>query len=135
MTLEELKAIVSKISYRDWEFRVLTKGDGFLLQVRFMAPDSITGEPALQSCRKWYISSFATKNEVVGTAYKAIETAVIHEAREEFKYRGRAIFNPHQDPDALADAEQKLDARKPSLLEAIDQARGGPAPIGRLTTI
>lgn len=101
MTLGEIQEIIKRISYRDWEFRVMPKGDGFLLQIRFMAKDSTGNDPELklQSCRKWYLSSHSVRAEIVRTAWKAVEAAVLHEAQEEFLYRGSAIYNPHLDPD------------------------------------
>lgn len=115
MTFDEIKKIVSLCKYRDWEFRVLEKGDGFLVQLRFMAKDSASDDPTpkLQSCRKWYVSSHSSKGEVVRTCWKAVEAAVMHEAQEDFTYRGKSIMNPHLDPDALIDGgEQKLSVRK-----------------------
>jgi hypothetical protein len=41
------------------------------------------------------------KDEIIQTAYKAVEAAVLHEMRESFKYRGRAIFDPHISVDTL----------------------------------
>lgn len=101
LKLEEIVAIVKEIKFLDWKFFIMEKGDGFLLQIKFFAADSTQpgAEPVLQSCRKWYISSHSVKAEVVRTAWKAVEAAVLHEAQEEFKYRGVAIFNPHLDPD------------------------------------
>jgi hypothetical protein len=106
LTFHEISSIVKQITYKDWEFRVIEKGDGFLLQVRFMAPDSDKpgSEPVLQGCRKWYVSSHATKNEVVRTAFKAVMAAVEHEACEAFLYKYVAIFNPHFDPDTVVSA-------------------------------
>ncbi len=114
MTFQDFKYIVSQISFRDWEFRTMEKGDGYLLQVRFMSPDSTSDNPTpvLQSCRKWYVSTHASKAEVVRTAWKAIEAAVIHEAQEQFQYRGTAIYNPHLDPDSVT--EVKLSSRPKS---------------------
>lgn len=43
------------------------------------------------------------KNEIVTTAFKAVMTAMEHEVRENFRYRGASIFNPHMDPDKLVD--------------------------------
>jgi hypothetical protein len=113
MTLNEIESILKDVSYRDWEFRVVEKGDGFLLQVRFMAPDSDHpgSEPTLQSCRKWYVSSHAVKAEIVRTAWKAVEAAVLHEAQEGFRYKGQVIYNPHLDPDQLAAGDQVLNVR------------------------
>ncbi|WNM70141.1 hypothetical protein [Myxococcus phage Mx1] len=98
---QDVEAVVQNIKFRDWEFRVLAKGDGFLLQIRFMAPDSVTGKVELQSCRKWYLSAHSTRNEIVRTAWKAVLAAIEHEAAEDFKYRGVAIMNPHLDPDDI----------------------------------
>lgn len=42
-----------------------------------------------------------TVSELVQTALKAVLTAVEHEVREQFLYRGRAIFNPHCDVEEL----------------------------------
>lgn len=60
--------------------------------------------------RKWFISQHATRSEVVQTVLKAILTALEHEAREHFRYKGRAIFAPHFSVDglvALVDREQE----------------------------
>lgn len=51
------------------------------------------------------------KSEVVATAMKAVLAAEEHEARELFKYRGKAIFNPHIDVDALAGVCEKVETR------------------------
>lgn len=107
MTFDEMKALVADIKFRDWEFRVMEKGDGFLLQVRFMALDSTGDDPTphLQSCRKWYVSSHASKGEIIRTAWKAVEAAVLHEAQEDFLYRSKSIYNPHLDPDAVVEVK------------------------------
>jgi hypothetical protein len=96
--------ILEKITYKPgWKFRLLKKGDGFLLQVVFSAPCTVTGAMQEQRGRKWYVSSHACVGEFVRTAFKAIEAAEMHELQENFRYRGEAIFDPHRDPDTLAD--------------------------------
>jgi len=95
MTSSQVLGIIAKLKYRDWGFYVGVMGDGFYLQIRFDAPDSQTGKVETQHCRKWYISTWMTETEIVDTAYKAIETAVIHEMKEEFTYKGHMIYNPH----------------------------------------
>lgn len=84
----QLAAVLRQVQYRQWQFRVQPKGDGFLLQPRFVDP-----EQGLQGGRKWYISSHATKSEVVQTAFKACLTAEEHEVREYFTYKGQRIFS------------------------------------------
>jgi hypothetical protein len=100
---QELLAIIADIKFASWEFVVTDKGDGWNLQVQFYAPDidNLDLPDTLQKGRKWYISSYATRQEVVRTAFKACLTAIEHEACEQFKYKGVAIHNPHIDPDEL----------------------------------
>ncbi len=113
MTLDDLQGVVSEVEFRDWEFRVLEKGDGFLLQVRFMALDSSgTDTWEMQSGRKWYISSHACMAEIVRTAWKAVEAAVLHEAQESFKYRGVILHDPHLDPDAYVETPYARSVRR-----------------------
>lgn len=102
MNLLALNAILAGCHFRDWIFYIGQIGEGFYLQVIFTADDHDSGAAARrQSGRKWYVSAHATSGEVVQTALKAVLTAVEHEAREEFRYKGQAIFGPHLDVDAL----------------------------------
>ena len=111
----EVEAILSEVQFRDWTFHVGADqhGDAWL-QVRFIDADSTdVHRTFLQQCRKWRLSPHMTKSEVVQTAFLAVLTAVEHEAREHFKYRGHAIFGPHFDVDDLASlcAATKFDER------------------------
>jgi hypothetical protein len=94
-TFKEVESIINNISYKDWNMRVMEKGDGFLLQVLFKAIDIKTGEMQEQRCRKWYISSHCCTSEVIRTAFKAIEAAELHELHENFNYKGKRVFDPH----------------------------------------
>lgn len=98
-TIKNVNAIISNIKFKPprWGggFRVLEKGDGFLLQLRFNALDVTTNTKTLQSCRKWYISAHATETEIVETAFKACRAAVEHELCEHFLFQGRRIYSPH----------------------------------------
>jgi hypothetical protein len=100
LSIDNVKALIDKIDLGklldSWHFRVLEKGDGFLLQLRFIAHDTETGEyGVLQSCRKWYVSPYSTSTEVVETAFKACRMAVEHELRESFRYEEQAVYSPH----------------------------------------
>lgn len=79
--------VASEIRYKDWEIYVST--DESYLQVRFLS-DGLN-----QLGRKWKLSEHMTKSEVVQTALAAVLAAEEHEARENFTYCGRNIFNPH----------------------------------------
>lgn len=113
-TYEQVLAIVQQIKYKEgWDFRLEERMDGFLLQLRFMDTDIETGELALQSCRKFFVSKYSTVSEVIRTAFKSVEAAEHHEMCEKFKYRDVAIYNPHLDLDNLANFVQNetLDRR------------------------
>ncbi len=109
LTVEDMRDIVDEISYLDWRINIYDEGDRSFLQCAFIANDLVTGEPQWQRSRKWFLSPHMTKSEVVSTALKAVLTAVEHEVRESFRYRGSAIFGPHFDVDALADFAKRAD--------------------------
>ena len=50
--------------------------------------------------------------EIVQTAFKAVLTALEHEARENFTYRGHSIFDPHWDVEKLVELRAKDGAIK-----------------------
>jgi hypothetical protein len=95
-----IQQILACVDYKDWLFHVGRMGDGYYLQLNFLALVS-SDSPTQWTSRKWYISPHACKSEVIQTALKAVLTAEEHEARERFLYKGRAIFGPHKDVDAL----------------------------------
>lgn len=95
MTRDVIEEILGHITYRDWRFNLEERGGGFLLQVMFNAPCATSGILEEQRCRKWYVSKYACDNEVVRTAYLAVQQAVIHELDENFLFCGQRIHNPH----------------------------------------
>jgi hypothetical protein len=110
-TLDDLNFIIKNVNYKqDWEFRCGEMGDGFFIQVRFHAEDStfpedenetFSKEVTVQSGRKWYVSKYATKSEVIQTAFHACLKAEEHECREWFRYKNEAVFCPHYSIDEL----------------------------------
>jgi hypothetical protein len=95
MTLKILQHLLTRVSFRDWRFAASESGGGFLVQVGFKVGRT------RQYGRKWYVSAHAVENEVIQTALMAVLTALEHEAREDFRYRGEAIYAPHFAPEAL----------------------------------
>jgi len=98
LTLALLKGILADVKFGHWVFSAdVAMGDGFFLQVRFVTPGQrgTMDGATLQRGRKWYVSRFSTDGEVLQTALKAVLTALEHEARESFTYKGHAIFGPH----------------------------------------
>ena len=108
MNLETINRVMRDIEFGDWRFFVRTLPEGWLFYLRFVAADLTR-----QSTRKWYISPYATESELVQTVFKAVLTACEHEVRESFFYRGKAIFGPHFDVNALVDSMPPLELRDP----------------------
>ena len=71
------------------------------LQVAYNAPCTKTGMVQTWKGRKWYLSEFMTRDEVVKTAYAAFKAAVEHEVMEGFTIDGKVLFNPHVSFEAL----------------------------------
>ena len=113
MDLAEAKEILSRVRYRQgWFFNVADRGDYLTLQVRFSAPDLVTGCPEYQNGRKWLVSRYSTPSELVTTAFKAVLTAEEHEIRESFRYRGKMIFGPHFNVEALVSVAGSTECRE-----------------------
>jgi hypothetical protein len=110
MKLQAIKDIVALISYKPgWHFIVgqTRKGEPYIqiavTEEAEAARCAFTGDIASWKGGKRTLSFHMCKQEIVGACLDAIKTAEMHEMHEYFRYRGRAIFNPHLDPDALYD--------------------------------
>jgi len=107
--LMRLNKLLRNVKYKNHQFRVVSKPglDGFLLQSRFSAPCQFQKSETMQAGRKWYLSPYMTRSEVIQTAFKAVLTAEEHEVRESFLFKGQAIFGPHIDVEWWAKAMNK----------------------------
>jgi hypothetical protein len=117
--IEVFKKYLEDVKYRDWDFNVQMDGERAYLQIGFWEYDSslpldVQNCKTYQKGRKWFLSPYMTKSEVVQTALKAVLTAEEHEARERFTYKGKCIFGPHFCIDRLAAVcnEDSFDKRK-----------------------
>lgn len=109
MDFDGLIQTMTAVRYLDWVWLMGYMGDGFFIQPAFTDP-----KDGPQKGCKWYISTYATKSEVIQTALKATLACLEHEAREKFTYRGVAIFGPHFNVDVLHEmaSSHMLDSRK-----------------------
>lgn len=108
---DRVRALLQRVEYKGWTARLQRAGDGVLLQLRFMAMDTVTGALEEQACRKWYISSHAVDSEVLQTVFKAVLTAEEHETRELFKYDGVPVFGPHVSIEGRLQQQQQIEVR------------------------
>lgn len=103
--------------YENWRFLLHDKGDGYLLQLSYYEADvdnPLGGPPVEQKTRKWYISPYSTKTEIVRTAYKMVMTSLEHRLGEHFTFGGRRVYNPHFSVDGLSELDtwKIIDVRK-----------------------
>jgi hypothetical protein len=101
LSAADLLNILAEVKYPSKEFVVLEEDDRLFLQAQYWERCVDTGALELQKTRKWVVSRYATKSEVIQTAFKAVLTSAEHQVREHFKYRGRAVFGPHFNVDQL----------------------------------
>lgn len=112
-----LQAILDDCDFGDWSFTVGGDPDHFLyLQVGFDAECARAGIDTFCKGRKWLISPHMTKSEIVQTAFKACLTAMEHEAREDFRYRGEPVFAPHFDVERLVELSKDPEAQDARVL-------------------
>lgn len=121
--LEFLERTVQEIQFRDWTFRVEPLADGFYVQPTFMAPSTEDGTIDRQNGRKWYISKFATIDEIIKTVWLGIEIALRHEAMEDFKVDGLAIFHPHTSVSALIELQNTTELVRRQQFNLEDEAK------------
>ncbi len=100
----DVKAVIAEISYKP-NWAIICQNS--YLQVEVIGVCSIDGSPQKWRGAKHRISSHMCKQELVGLAFTAIKQAEEHEMREFFRYKGASIFNPHLDPDVLAEVAKK----------------------------
>lgn len=103
--LEEVLDWLKDVSCPPYTFEAFLRGDEVFIQAHYMEPDRDDpggfGLPVKQTTRKWFLSRFATHSEVIQTALKCALTSAEHRIRESFKYRGRRVYSPHYNVDAL----------------------------------
>jgi hypothetical protein len=99
--IDRFANVLARVSYPGFYFIVSASNGGSYLQIKFTGPCNVTGEECEWKSRKWLLSTHMTDGEIVQTAFKAVLTALEHEARERFTYRGWSIFDPHYDVEAL----------------------------------
>lgn len=103
MTNERAQEILAQVKFLGYAFRIV--GDfqrSAYLQAVFDAPCNVQGgADTTQTTRKWLLSRYMGPSELVQTAFKCVLTSIEHEAREQFTYKGAAIFGPHFDVERL----------------------------------
>jgi hypothetical protein len=96
-----LRSVLGRVVYPGYHFTAHERSGMVYVKAQFMAPCAKTGEPERQTTRRWLIRPDASEMEIVQTLFKLVLTSLEHEARENFKWCGRAVLGPHMDLDQL----------------------------------
>ena len=111
INLREMQEVIDQITYKPgWEFTVQREraGGRAYLQATVTEEMPATGDNAFWRSAKYYLSYHMCRQEIVGVAFNCVRDAEEHEMREWFRYRDSAIYNPHLDPDILAEIASRL---------------------------
>jgi hypothetical protein len=109
-TLQDIKDVLSRVSFPNYTFNVKENTAGLYLQIMCQGKCNVTGDDSKWFSRKWTLSYHMTDGEIVQTAFKAVMTAVEHEVRELFTYRDESIFDPHYDVEKLVELRKQADS-------------------------
>lgn len=97
-----VEGLLTQVDYPGLEFQTqVEEGRVFLRVHNPEGINNVTSEDEPWSGRWWRLSEHMTDSEIVGTAFKAVVTALEHEARENFLYKGHAVYDPHLDVEEL----------------------------------
>jgi len=134
MELEHVEELIRSIEFEfageHWRFELKDEGGRLHLRTAFILPDCETRVATRMNGRWFPLSQHMTRSEVVGTAFLAVMTAVEHEVREAFTFKGERIYGPHHDVDGLVamcrsvrpDVRGTVVQRAPQLFAAGEQA-------------
>lgn len=106
--------VLGSVKFKNWTVRTFWAIREQVLYLQISASEScnVTGKPMIWNSRKWLLSKHMTDGEIVQTAFKAIMTAMEHEVREQFTYKGVSVFDPHYDIEKLVELRSSADAIK-----------------------
>ncbi len=115
MNAQEARALVAQVTYKDgWNIMfVPPKSPDLLGYIQVEVTNSIdahTKEPTSWKSGKRYLSNHCCMQEVIGTCLSVIKDAEEHEMREFFRFKGRAIYCPHLNPDVLVEVAAKKES-------------------------
>lgn len=112
---EKLQEVVQRVTYPGLRFGLRPQCNYPLVfgvfsmeevDIRVECPEgvcNVTGAIEPWNGRWWRLSPHMVPQEIVQTMFKAVLTALEHEAREQFLYKGVSVFDPHYDLDQLVE--------------------------------
>lgn len=113
MTTEEIVRLVDQCNFPGYELRVAENERGEVcLCASYLEADVHTHRVEWQHTRRWLISEWMNRSEIVRTVFACLMASAEHRLREGFTYQDRAIFMPHFDVDRLWALVEEANDRK-----------------------
>jgi hypothetical protein len=97
LSTSDINKVLDRITFPNLRFEAWTEYS--LVFMRVVCENgtcNITQSSMNWKGRKWRLSYYMTEMEIVNTAFKAVITALEHEAREQFQVDGVAIMDSHR---------------------------------------
>lgn len=118
LTDDEIFDIVENVNFRMSGYRLICTRDKknkkgrLYLQVECVRPDTYTKKMGMGRGGKFYLSEYMTESELVQKAFNAYDAYNHHETREAFEYKGKRVFGPHIDINALLEVADRIVGRE-----------------------
>lgn len=97
------QALLGDIHYPGLDFEVRKEEGRAQIRVKcYGGKCNVTGKRMDWNGRWWRLSHHMTDSEIVATCFKAILTALEHEARESFTFKGQPVYDSHLSVHQLA---------------------------------
>lgn len=97
LDVDALNMLVKRVYLPGFTFLCGKIGDKLTVQIQKTETNVLNGQPEPMTGRIWLINPWADESEVLRTLLKAALTWEEHELREQFRFDGKLIFNPHTD--------------------------------------
>jgi len=104
--------VLTRVDFPNFYFVVGVVNGNYYMQIECNDKCNVTDADIRWKSRKWNLSIHMTDGEIVQTAFKAVLTALEHEAREKFTYRDVAVFDSHYDIEKLVELRKRPDSIK-----------------------
>lgn len=87
--------VLRQVQYKDWALNCVTGDDGSYIEWKAPVRCVHTGNTVILSSRPRYLRNDITETELVRLAFEVARDMELHELGENFRYRGKRVFNSH----------------------------------------
>lgn len=91
-----------------WSLKRSYIPSGFFIEMEFTRPDCNTGIEGIGKTRKLYLDWGCSESALVKTVWVLFNLLVTHELMENYLYKGKRIFNPHNSVNLLGSIQNDV---------------------------